>query len=304
MVGTPFAPGGSGAPPPHRAARGPRTAREREDWQVERDPAQLEALRGPDGAPAAPLPDRRRPEATRLRVATWNLRECVPGEGDVDPEAELLTVLDGEHIDLIALQEVPFAGRSDVSPLLSSISTRTPLRHTAGYVLSRSSRSERGWSGLAVASRYPIDSFRAAVLPRPRCATGGVWDQDRGLVTVRSTVAGREVAMTSVHLFPFERLGRQAEEPEFADMWRWLAEQLEPEDEEIVLVAGDFNTPCRHLLLDRSRLPLHSALLGRPTRDGRAMDDVLYGKGATPSAVSVLPTRVGGALCLAELVLD
>lgn len=271
---------------------------------MERDPAQLEAPRGPEDAPQAHVSDRHRLETTRLRVATWNLLECVCDGATADPAAELLSVLNDEHIDLIALQEVPFAGRSDVSPLLSSISARTPLRHTAGYVLSRSIRGDRGWSGLAVASRFPIDSFRAAVLPRPRLARGGPWTQDRGLVTVHSTVAGREVAMTAVHLFPFQRLGRQAEEPEFAEMWRWLAEQLEPDDEETVLVAGDFNTPCRHLLLDRSRLPLHSALHGRPTRDGQALDDVLYGKGATLAAVAVLPTRTERPLCVADLVLD
>ncbi|MEW9549520.1 endonuclease/exonuclease/phosphatase family protein [Nonomuraea sp. NPDC050783] len=239
---------------------------------------------------------------SRIRVGTWNVHEGVGAPGGIADEC-VRRVLE-ERIDLLALQEVPFPAGSRPSPLLRGLAERTPLRHLAHHVLSPAWLVEGpAFSGVAVASRFPIGATADADLPNPRLERDGLRSFDKGGVTAFVEVAGRTVAMTSLHMLPFHRFGRRAEDRDFVHIWENLAKQLTPKDDEIPVIAGDFNTPRRDLLVARMHVELASAI-SEPTHRGMALDDVVHAAAARRVSARTVATFSDHRLCVVELDLD
>jgi endonuclease/exonuclease/phosphatase family metal-dependent hydrolase len=240
---------------------------------------------------------------TTIRVGTWNVHEGVAEHGDLTEEC-VQRVLD-ERLDLLALQEVPFAAGDapplPPSPLLARLAERTSLRHHAGNVLSPTWLVQGMWSGVAVASRFPIETAVEIVLPNPRLESDGMRSFDKGAVTAVVKAAGRVVAMTSLHMPPFHRFGRKAQNPDFAYIWDHLAKQLEPRHGELAVIAGDFNTSRRDLLLRRIGATLESSVR-EPTHNGTAVDDIVHPPAGRVSS-RVVPTSSDHHLCVVELEL-
>ncbi|MEV0595826.1 endonuclease/exonuclease/phosphatase family protein [Nonomuraea cavernae] len=235
---------------------------------------------------------------SRIRVGTWNVHEGVTDHGDVLDEA-VEHVL-AERLDLLALQEVPFPEGSRSSPLLTELAERTRLRHYQANVLSPSWLVQGKRSGVAVASRFPIETAAVAVLPNPRLERGGMLSFDKGTVTARVRAMGRLVAMTSLHMPPFHRFGRRADDPDFGYIWDNLAKQLEPEEDEVTVIAGDFNTSHRRLLLRRIGADLETSVTGA-TRRGKAVDDIVHSASVARVSARVVRTFSDHCLCVAEL---
>jgi endonuclease/exonuclease/phosphatase family metal-dependent hydrolase len=236
-----------------------------------------------------------------LRIGAWNVHEGVAEHRSaLDECAE--RILD-ERLDLLALQEVPFSPGSESSPFLSRLAMSTPLRHHAVRVLSPSWLVPGMRSGVAVASRFPIETVKGAVLPNPRLVHGGFRTFDKGSVTAVVKVGEHLVAMTSLHMPPFHRFGRRADNPEFGYIWDRLATQLEPEQGELAVIAGDFNTPNRHLLLRRIGVDLHSSV-SRPTHNGTAVDDILHPASVERRSSRLIDTFSDHSLCVVELSLE
>ena len=219
-----------------------------------------------------------------LRVATWNLHECVPmpGSGVADPEAavrqvaELLTELE---VDLVALQELDLAADGH-SPSLRWLAASTDLVHQAVYPLSESSFFAGRSTGVALASRYPLERVERLPLPNPglRTELAGrpIASHNKGLVVAEVAVAGQPLVAASLHAFPFHLFGRRADEPAFAGQWSALTGLLAPLAGAPLVVGGDFNTDRRDLVLAGLGGRLERALGDQPTYRRESADDVLH----------------------------
>ena len=110
------------------------------------------------------------------------------------------------------------------------------------------------------------------------------------------------LTVVSLHALPFRRFGRQPEEPEFSRIWQALADLLHNYRDGPLVVAGDFNTRHRTLVLDAAERPLTRAVGDRPTHRGQPTDDVLYTEELVQRAEPrVIPTFSDHALCVVEL---
>ncbi|MFC4112273.1 endonuclease/exonuclease/phosphatase family protein [Nonomuraea zeae] len=235
---------------------------------------------------------------TTIRVGAWNVHEGVAEHGDVAGEC-VERVLD-ERIDLLALQEVPFPADRGLSPLLARLAERTRLRHHARNVLSPAWLVPGMLSGVAVASRFPIETTADTVLPNPRLESGGLRSFDKGAVTAVVKAAGQVVAMTSVHMPPFHRFGERADNPELGYIWDSLARHLEPKEGELTVIGGDFNTPHRGLLLERIEAELESSV-SAPTHKGKAVDDIVHSASVKRLSARIVRTFSDHCLCVVEL---
>lgn len=236
-----------------------------------------------------------------IRVGAWNVHEGMTQGGQSFEEC-VDRVL-AERLDLLALQEVPFSGGERPSPLLVSLAERTQLRHHAANVLSPAWLARGQLSGVAVASRFPIEASTTGTLPNPGLKSPDMISFDKGTVTARIEARGRVMAMTSLHLPPFHRFGRRAEDRSFGYIWDDLAKQLEPEGDELLIIAGDFNTPHRQLLLRRMNAGLRSSVTV-PTHKGRTIDDIVHSTSAEQVSSRVVQTFSDHCLCVVELRLD
>ncbi|MEV6756807.1 endonuclease/exonuclease/phosphatase family protein [Streptomyces sp. NPDC051214] len=225
-----------------------------------------------------------------LTVVSWNLHEGVDGSsgafaneaGPADPRAtaEVLAMITERGVDVAAFQEVGF-DRHGHAELLEEVQRRTPLRHLAAHPLHASSFTPGRRSGVAVASRFPLRNTGRYLLPNPglRVVLDGqeIHSHDKGHVRVTVDLGEAQVDVVSLHSFPFYLFRRDAAEPEFKDIWRALADELDrPGGPGRLLVCGDFNANASGLLLDTLGVPLASTFDGRPTQRNRSVDDVLH----------------------------
>lgn len=245
-----------------------------------------------------------------LRVGSWNVREGLP-DGTDDPAgrvtamADLAAALAAYPVDVLALQEVDF-DPSGASAVLDALRAHTPLRHVYAEPVSPSAYLAGHAAGVGIASRVPVVEHGLELMPNPglRLQWRGeaVYSFEKGMIAGAVELAGLRVTVTSVHLFPFRRFGRTPEEPEFAPIWRDLADQLGKFADEPLVVCGDFNTPRRDLLLRAADRPLSRAVGERPTHRGLPIDDILYSADfaevATPDVVRTFSDH---DLCVAHL---
>ncbi|MEV8319269.1 endonuclease/exonuclease/phosphatase family protein [Streptomyces sp. NPDC059900] len=225
-----------------------------------------------------------------LTVVSWNLHEGVDGSsgafadaaGPADPRAteEVLAMIAERKVDVAAFQEVGF-DRHGHAELLAELRRRTPLRHLAAHPLHASSFTPGRRSGVAVASRFPLRNTARYVLPNPglRVVLDGqeILSHDKGHLRVTVDLGEDEIDVVSLHSFPFYLFRRDAADPEFKEIWRALADELDrPGGPRRLLVCGDFNANASDLLLDTLDVPLASTFDGRPTQRDRSVDDVLH----------------------------
>ncbi|MEO3809320.1 endonuclease/exonuclease/phosphatase family protein [Sphaerisporangium sp. B11E5] len=229
-----------------------------------------------------------------VRIGTWNVNEAIALGSGEDTLPEIVRIVREQRLDMLALQEVPFLGRSEVSPLFGPLLSETQLSHVAGHSLSPSYVRPGGRSGVVVASRFPLGEITRAVLPNPGLVSDEMHSFDKGTVMARITLGGCGITLASVHMFPFHRFQRCAEEPEFSVVWDHLADEVSRCKDDVVVVAGDFNTDQRSLVLGRLAVPMESAIT-----EGQ-VDDVLFG-GARLVTVATVPTSSDHPLCVAEL---
>lgn len=240
---------------------------------------------------------------TRLRVATWNVHEGIPAGRAVPPDEEAFWApLIAARADVAALQEVRFSASGGIGDL-ELVAKHAGLPHVAAFPLSVSSFDSEASAGVALLSRQPLRKERLRKLPNPglrREGNGCVLDShDKGLLEAVFDHDGQAVRVVSLHALPFHRFGRVAQD--FESIWTALALLIGPVTELPLLIAGDFNTSHRELLIDRVQGKLHSAIGQQATHEGRATDDILYTESFRLISQNVVPTYSDHALCLAEL---
>ncbi|MFI6732248.1 endonuclease/exonuclease/phosphatase family protein [Nonomuraea sp. NPDC050451] len=231
--------------------------------------------------------DRSRTRA--LRVGTWNVHEGRHDGGDQSGTHEVVRLIRELDLDVLALQEVVFDGNR--SPMLDAIAGRTELRHVEGHPLSPA-MCGTGSAGIALAARTPLEDVRRAVLPNP-CLVKGDWHSyDKGLMTARLAYSGRMIAVGCLHMVPFHRFGRVAEDPDFGHIWEQAAKEIAYALLPLTFVGGDFNTDRRDLL----DLPLVAA-----HRDG--VDTILHSPPAPSRPPDSIPTFSDHPCRVAEFAL-
>lgn len=243
-----------------------------------------------------------------LRIATWNVNEGVrrdKSDGDQTTFDNVLDAIAVFDIDILALQEVRFEvdGRSR---LLDAVRRNTHLTQSVDAPLSVSSFSSGAEVGLAVLSCFPIVRNREHRFVNPNLRA--VWNgremrsHDKGVLVGTVDTAIGQVDVGSVHVFPFHRFGRGADDSEFRAVWGSLAQGLSQSSGRPLILAGDFNTPRRELVHGALTRRLSSALGGRPTHAGAAIDDILYSSDfATREPAQVVDTFSDHDLCIATL---
>ncbi len=230
-------------------------------------------------------------------MATWNARESLPRGGrDVSARPgvveELLDIVSQTQIDVLALQEVDYDAYGS-SLTLDALVTRSHLRHSCARPLSDSAFVPHALSGLALVSRFPLQSCSARLLPNPglraRRGSGAVESFDKGLVFAVIRLGDLPVTVSAVHCTPYHFFGRDARDPDFEHIWAALAREVEQLPGQAVVLAGDFNTSDRSLLLKMTGRPLRRTLTGGLGSRRRDVDDILY---APPLSLAAAPSVV------------
>jgi endonuclease/exonuclease/phosphatase family metal-dependent hydrolase len=163
-------------------------------------------------------------------------------------------------------------------------------------------------AGLGVLSRYPIRQWRLHLLQNPelRAVHDGVemLSHDKGVLVCTLIIPNGSIDVASLHVFPFHRFGRTAQDAEFGRVWTSLADGANHSSTRSIVLAGDFNTPQRTLALRALHRPFVSAVGDRPTHNGQSIDDILYSSDLSPvRPVEVVPTFSDHHFCVAELAL-
>ncbi len=158
---------------------------------------------------------------------------------------------------------------------------------------------------MALVSRFPIVSYSDSLLPNPdlRVFYNGqeVSTFDKGVLSCVVDVHGLLVSVVSLHMFPFHMFERSAADPAFAHGWEHIR-RLVAGLNEPVIVAGDFNTSQRELVMENCAQQLTSAVEAQITHRGFSADDILYSAARfRVKRVEVVDNFSDHSLCVAEL---
>ncbi|MFC6231019.1 endonuclease/exonuclease/phosphatase family protein [Paenibacillus allorhizosphaerae] len=156
-----------------------------------------------------------------LRVITYNIRHAEGLDGKVRPEA-VAAELRPLHADVIALQEVDrYKWRSGLHDQARYFARELGMN----YVFAPSIRSGLSQYGIALLSRYPLES------PRQYRLSGG--REPRSLLTAELHLSGRKITVATTHL-GVAAAERQQQLPQLQYILKGVPEPL--------LLMGDFNS--------------------------------------------------------------
>lgn len=244
-----------------------------------------------------------------LTVASWNLHEGVPAAssriGQVETVDQVTELINAHKIDIAAFQEIGFSDNGDCESL-NAVRKATSLTHTAAWPMHGSSFCRDRLSGIAIASRYPLHEVGRHTLPNPNLRTRidgtEIMSHDKGMISAKTQWADLELHIVTLHSFPFYLFGREAQEHEFEPVWKAMNSYLTDMGDGPLIVCGDFNTPNRGLLLDKSGQRLQSALLGKTTYRGISSDDVLYSSDFTVQEIRIIENFSDHEMCAVDFV--
>lgn len=243
-----------------------------------------------------------------LRVASWNVREGKPVDTGLSQPAALAGIahlLDDLRVDIVALQEVDFAG-SGRSRILDVIRDETELTHGAWHILSDSSFDPGRRAGVALASRFPLKDSEQVTFTNPRLSTvvngETIRSHDKGLVAATAVLPDVDVSVVSLHCVPFKMFGHRAEAAIFRSLWQEISAVLAGFTTGPAIVCGDFNTHRRDLTSAPNGHPLARAIT-EPTQVDDAVDDILFSGEFRLASARTTATFSDHRLCVAELAL-
>lgn len=182
-----------------------------------------------------------------LRVATYNVHECVGWDGRRDPD-RVAAVIEELDADIVALQEFTY-------PASVALETRTPFFLTTmdryqcalGPTRQRTRQTVTECFGNALLTRHPIVDVYRIDLSRER-------REPRGALAATIDVGGAELHVLATHL------GLRIHERRF--QVRQILDYLDSVRSTSVIVLGDFND----WLPGRSAAHVLDRRLGRPPR--------------------------------------
>lgn len=258
---------------------------------------------------------------TTLRVSSWNIREGILMNGPdlagpdlagphlADPDLTAAEALAAEasaqRPDVLALQEVPFDPEGG-SALLDTVAATTGLTQVLSCPLSSAMHHRDGRSGIALLSRRPWQAREETLLPNPDLVGGTehhpVTSWDKGVLAGLLTWQQQQLWLGCAHLYPFQRLGTEADAPAVLPVWQHLANFLLRLGTAPLVLCADFNTERRELLTDLlPERPLRRSIRERTSHRGLAVDDILYDPVLSLNSSSVHHSVSDHALCSVEL---
>ena len=184
------------------------------------------------------------PPSSPLRVATYNVHECVGTDGRQDPD-RIASVVSELNADIVALQEFTY-------PASVALETRNPVvfttmdRYECALGPTRQTRKQECF-GNALFTRHPIvDVHRIDLLMERR--------EPRGALAATVEVGGTLIHVLAAHL------GLRVRERRF--QVRQILEYLDSVRNSLYVVLGDFND----WLPGRSVVHVLDQRLGKPAR--------------------------------------
>ncbi len=223
----------------------------------------------------------------QIRVATWNVHGGqVASTAQVSFEQSLAMLRQAEP-DLVALQEIE-VDENSLRPAGATVEIGHAIGapHFLTYGVSPSHHTPGRLLAVGLASRWPCTLVRRVPLPNPHLtmvdgSASPMRTHDKGVLTASVRTPRGPLLVCVVHSYPFHRFGASADEERFGPIWDALASDIDNLGDEPIVVAGDFNTEDRALLLRRVKTrtlhpaALEASLASRP--NGQCHDDILYG---------------------------
>jgi endonuclease/exonuclease/phosphatase family metal-dependent hydrolase len=253
-----------------------------------------------------------------LKIATWNIGGGIPGEswrlaegpGGTDL-AYYADIIEEHHPDILCLQEAHtyIDGRPDQTDMLAN-RLHPSYSHRINMPISISHLDSEAKLSLGIISRHPIVESHYEALPNPGLSAigpnGKKWIlYDKGFLTAVVNIAGTFMAIVNFHGFPFHFFGKTAEEPQFSQGFRAIAEGVRRYSRSMsVFVVGDFNAEALDALIPEAFEHGFREAFDLPTvPSGRKFDHILYPPDCRILDARVLPNESDHHYCEAKFEL-
>lgn len=190
----------------------------------------------------------------KLRLLFANLYQGMHFAGEADDQDVFFgykPTLYGDFIETIDPQlacfvEFPYEGESGGGMLQDRLSKDLGLKHNYSYIAGQSWIVEGNYYGNAIFSKIPIINYLQTNLLNPKLkktwSDGTIWTMhDKAVQQATIVVDGEKIRLFNLHYFPFRKFGRSLAEEEFKPNRQSLLDLIHPQENEHVIVTGDFN---------------------------------------------------------------
>ena len=201
---------------------------------------------------------------------------------------ETVKIINDENIDVICFQEIITTGNIDY---IGMIMEKTDLKYEEHFKLSPNHLVENTDLGIAILSKYPIESSIKKMFTNPRLSkttsSGNTYYSfDKGLLVSKINVDGNYIDVLTHHGFPFRRFNTtpEANESVFVEFDNYIKE-FNPD-----VVTGDFNAECFIDMMPYMRENYVKTIDAPTTDDGKKFDNILIknGKNYTTKIIEAL----------------
>jgi endonuclease/exonuclease/phosphatase family metal-dependent hydrolase len=205
----------------------------------------------------------------RLKVATWNISECVSKEWDITQKIEMakgiedsnilkevINEINEKDIDIVGFQEF-LSELDDTEKVSKKITENTKLKYYYSFATSPTFLIENGKAGVAIFSKYPIIDSNARKYWNPNLSVTKdngkvIYMFDKGIITSEIDLGERKINIINSHALAFGRFGKTAHDyPEsYAVLDNAISEAFEKNEN--VIMMGDLNATNIEKLIPRN----------------------------------------------------
>ena len=190
-----------------------------------------------------------------MKVATWNINECVGITCNLDNQKtvdnininnieEVVEKINEYDFDIICFQEYPTYVNNNIS-LTNDILTKTKLKYHEEYDTYDSYLFKGGRVGVAIFSKYEIKDCYKTLFGNPDMvkvsSSGAVYHSfDKPIIKVKISVDGEIYTIITGHAMAFAPFGKT--EFDYPESYTPLEEQIVNCKDDNLIVMGDFNS--------------------------------------------------------------
>ena len=233
-----------------------------------------------------------------MKVATWNINECVGITCNLDNQKTVNTVnydnideivkkINEYDFDIICFQEYPIL-IDEEKKLTNRIITETNLKYYENYDTYDSYLFKGGRVGVAIFSKYEIIDCYKTLFGNPDMvkvsSSGAVYHSfDKPIIKVTISVNGDKYSVISGHAMAFAPFGKT--EFDYPESYKPLEELMMKSKDDNLIVLGDFNSEKIFDLMPSIKSEFNDIVNSSTTKDyyeGRGevqMDYILINNG-------------------------